>query len=92
MTLFYQIRKWVLTTPLPFGRLCIRGLNGNQKLKTPYLRDSHNNKLHTLHDEERFFREHWTHFFSNDDLEDNDFHYDHIQAIEQTVTITTLTK
>ena len=48
--------------------------------------DSHNNKLHTPHDKERLFRDHWTKIFSNNDPEDNDFDYDHIQAIERTVT------
>ena len=64
----------------------IRRLNGNRKQKTPYLRDRHNNKLHTPHDKERLFRDHWTKIFSNNDPEDNDFDYDHIQAIERTVT------
>ena len=64
----------------------IRRLNGNFKQKIPYIRDSHNNKLFTPQDKERLFRTHWTKIFSSDDPEDNDFDYDHINSIEQTVT------
>ena len=52
------------------------------KQRIPYLRDSHNNKLHTAPEKEQLFRNHWGKIFSGDDDDNNDFDYDHITGIE----------
>ena len=70
------------TDPTKFWKT-IKRLQGNNKQKIPYLRDSHNNKLHTPQEKEVLFRKHWTKIFTADDDEDNNFDYDFITDIER---------
>ena len=63
----------------------IKRLSGNNKQKTPYIRDHDNNKLHTPEDKERLFRQHWTKIFSDIDDPDNDFDTDFTNSIERIV-------
>ena len=64
----------------------IKRLQGNNKQSTPYLRDEQDNKLETPQEKEAIFRRYWTKIFTNDDDEDNNFDYDHIDEIEAEVT------
>ena len=51
----------------------VRRLKGTDKQKTPYLKDHHNNKVHTPEGKEILFRNHWTKIFTDEDAEDNSF-------------------
>ena len=59
----------------------IKRMMGNKKQAIPYIRDSHNNKLHTPEEKEEAFRNHWKHIFRND-LEDEDFDENNIDLVE----------
>ena len=63
----------------------IKRMQGNSQQGVPYIRDHHNNKLHTNTDKETHFREHWQKIFTNNDPIDNNFNYDHIETIETTL-------
>ena len=53
----------------------IKRFQGNQKQSIPYLRDHHNNKLHTNTDKEMLFRKHYTKIYTpytvDEDIENN---------------------
>ena len=59
----------------------IKRMMGNKKQKIPYIRDAHNNKLHTPEEKEEIFRNHWRKIFRND-LEDEDFDENHLEFVE----------
>jgi hypothetical protein len=65
----------------------IRRLQGNDKQKIPYLRDHDNNKVYDEKDKEELFRRRWTKIFSADDDPDNDFNYDHIEYVEDELSL-----
>lgn len=60
----------------------IHRMQGNNKQTLPYLKDSNGNQLDTPEEKEPLFRNHWQKIFTNDDDENNNFDYDHIEAIE----------
>lgn len=68
--------------PTTFWR-SIRRMQGNDKQTIPYLRDEHKRQLDTPEEKEPLFRQHWQTIFTNNDEEDNNFDYDHIEHIEQ---------
>ena len=62
----------------------IKRMMGNKKQAIPYLRDSHNNKLHTLEEKEEAFRNHWKLIFRNDQ-DDEDFDGENLELVENYV-------
>ena len=60
----------------------VRRLQGTNKQETPYLKDHNNTKLHTPEEKERLFRNHWTKIFSDEDPDENNFDYEHIEDIQ----------
>jgi len=63
----------------------IKRMQGNNKQTLPYLRDHHNNKVHTPEDKERLFTDHWKTIFTTDEDEeaDEDAPIDFIDTIKQ---------
>jgi len=62
----------------------VKRMQGNNKQTLPYLKDHHDNKLHTPEDKERLFRQHWAKIFTidEDEILDEDADLDFIETIK----------
>ena len=66
--------------PKQFWRSIRKMMGNNTKQQTPYLRDQHNNKLHTPQEKEPIFRKHWEKIFTDEDNEN--FDYENIEYVK----------
>ena len=60
----------------------VQRMMGNQKQKVPYIRNAHNEKMHTPEEKEEVFRTHWRQIFRNDQ-NDHEFDQDNIELVNQ---------
>jgi hypothetical protein len=63
----------------------VRRMQGSNKQIIPYLRDNNGKQLDTPEEKEPLFRQHWQNIFTNNDEEENNFDYTHIEHIEEQV-------